>query len=147
MRSLTGFVLLPLLALMAGPAAAESSVTRFVCVFDRHVTPDLGIVISSENPLKLELVVDATGHAFAVGRNVYPVRVHTGDKGVTFLEELVTESGPMNCPGAEPCDSRHSLANSYPASTTARASRAVVCQRQKTAAGEPHQLGSHVAGP
>ena len=90
MRSLTGFVLLPILALMAGPAAAESSVTRFVCVFDRHVTPDLGIVVSSENPVKLELVVDATGHAFAVGRNVYPVRVHTGDKGVTFLEELIT---------------------------------------------------------
>ena len=76
--------------LMAGPAAAESSVARFVCVFESHVTPDLGIVVSSENPLKLELVVDATGYAFAVGRNVYPVRVHTGDKGVTFLEELVT---------------------------------------------------------
>ena len=35
-------------------------------------------------------MVDGTGHAFAVGRNVYPVMVIPGDSGMTFLEVLAT---------------------------------------------------------
>ena len=44
-------------------------------------------------PLRYEFVIDGTGHAFAVGKNVYPVRVFTGSRSLTFLEEL--ESGAI----------------------------------------------------
>ena len=41
-------------------------------------------------PLRYEFVVDGTGHAFAIGRNVYPVQVIKGSEGITFLEVLKT---------------------------------------------------------
>ena len=76
---------------MGGAAKAESTkpVQRFVCVFDEHVSPET-TRLSSKSPLRIEFIVDGTGHAFAVGRNVYPVKVIPGDNGITFLEVLVT---------------------------------------------------------
>lgn len=76
---------------MSGAAVAESAkpVQRFVCVFDQHVSPETTRP-SSVNPLRIEFMVDGTGHAFAVGRNVYPVKVIPGDNGITFLEVLIT---------------------------------------------------------
>ena len=76
---------------MGGAAEAESTkpVQRFVCVFDEHVSPET-TRLSSKSPLRIEFIVDGTGHAFAVGRNVYPVKVIPGDNGITFLEVLVT---------------------------------------------------------
>ena len=76
---------------MGGAAEAESTkpVQRFVYVFDEHVSPET-TRLSSKSPLRIEFIVDGTGHAFAVGRNVYPVKVIPGDNGITFLEVLVT---------------------------------------------------------
>ena len=56
---------------MCRTAAAEStkSVQRFVCVFDKHVSPET-TRLSSVNPLRIKFVVDRTGHAFAVAGNV-----------------------------------------------------------------------------
>ena len=78
-----------LVAVFFGSTVAESAVQRFTCVFDRHMSPETDGV-SGESSLSVEFVVDGTGQAFAVGRNVYPVRLVVGDQGVTFLEELVT---------------------------------------------------------
>ncbi len=85
----SAFLLVLCVAAVSGSVKAESTVQRFVCVFDRHVSPETNGV-SSDSTLRTEFVVDGTGHAFAVGRNVYPVRVVVGNQGVTFLEELVT---------------------------------------------------------
>ena len=76
---------------MGGAVGAESTkpVQRFVCVFDKHVSPDT-TQLSDKSPLRIEFMVDGTGHAFAVGRNIYPVHVIPGDSGITFLEVLVT---------------------------------------------------------
>ena len=49
--------------------------------------------LSSANPLRIEFMIDGTGHAFAVGHNVYPVEAIPGANGVTFLEVL--ESGAV----------------------------------------------------
>ena len=76
------------LVAVSGSAAAEQPV-RFFCVFNQYVSPETE-GISHAEPLRIEFVVDGTGHAFAVGRNVYPVRIVTGDQGITFLEELVS---------------------------------------------------------
>ena len=73
----------------ANSTAAQQSLQRFVCAFDRHVSPDKGRISKSEI-LRIEFTIDGTGHAFAVGRNVYPVQVVTGDQGITFLEVLAT---------------------------------------------------------
>ena len=75
--------------MLIGSAAAQSTVQRFTCTFDRHMSPTTDGV-SRGDPLTIEFVVDGTGHAFAVGRNVYPVRMVKGYAGVTFLEELAT---------------------------------------------------------
>ncbi|MCY4303839.1 MAG: hypothetical protein OXC62_03505 [Aestuariivita sp.] len=40
--------------------------------------------------MRIEFTIDGTGHAFAVGRNVYPVQVVTGYQGTTFFEVLAT---------------------------------------------------------
>ena len=82
-------VLSLLLTTSGSAASSERSVQRFLCVFDQHVSPETGR-ISRDNPLRYEFVVDGTGHAFAVARNVYPVEVITGDQGITFLEVLKT---------------------------------------------------------
>lgn len=71
---------------------ATAKVLRFVCSFDNYVSPKTrGITRGST--LRYEFVIDGTGHAFAVGKNVYPVRVFTGSRSLTFLEEL--ESGAI----------------------------------------------------
>jgi hypothetical protein len=97
---------------MGGAAMAESAkpVQRFVCVFDKHVSAETSR-LSSTNPLRIEFMVDGTGHAFAVGRNVYPVKVMPGDNGVTFLEVLVTgavQTTTMNTEG-KAVHSRHTI--------------------------------------
>ena len=97
---------------MGGAAMADSvkPVQRFVCVFDKHVSAETSR-LSSTNPLRIEFMVDGTGHAFAVGRNVYPVRVIPGDNGVTFLEVLVTgavQTTTMNTEG-KAVHSRHTI--------------------------------------
>ena len=97
---------------MGGAAGAESTkpVQRFVCVFDKHVSPET-TRLSSRSPLRIEFLVDGTGHAFAVGRNVYPVKVIPGENGITFLEVLVTgavQTTTMNKKG-KAVHSRHTL--------------------------------------
>ena len=95
---------------MDGAAKAENTVKRFVCVFDEHVSPETPR-LSSKSPLRLEFMVDGTGHGFAVGRNTYPVKVLPGDNGVTFLEVLVTgavQTTTMNKKG-KAVHSRHTL--------------------------------------
>ena len=97
---------------MGGAAGAESTkpVQRFVCVFDKHVSPET-TRHSSRSPLRIEFMVDGTGHAFAVGRNVYPVKVISGENGITFLEVLVTgavQTTTMNKKG-KAVHSRHTL--------------------------------------
>ena len=97
---------------MGGAAVAESAkpVQRFVCVFDKHASPETNR-LSSANPLRIEFMVDGTGHAFAAGRNVYPVKVIPGDNGVTFLEVLVTgavQTTTMNTQG-KAVHSRHTI--------------------------------------
>lgn len=74
-----------------GAVGVESvkPVQRFVCLFDEYVSPET-TGLSRENPLRIEFMVDGTGHAFAVGRNVYPVKVVPGATGITFLEVLAT---------------------------------------------------------
>ena len=79
----------PLFTTSGSAASSERPVQRFLCVFDQHVSPKTG-QISRDDSLRYEFVVDETGHAFAVGRNVYPVKVITGDQGITFLEVLKT---------------------------------------------------------
>lgn len=66
------FIVISLALNPIGSSASERPI-RFLCVFDRHVSPETGRV-SRSNPLRYEFVVDGTGHAFAVGRNVYPVQ-------------------------------------------------------------------------
>ena len=80
-----------MLLAMGGAAMAESTepVQRFVCVFDMHVSPET-TRLSDKSPLRIEFMVDGTGRAYAVGRNIYPVKVIPGDSGITFLEVLVT---------------------------------------------------------
>ena len=46
--------------------------------------------ITAQSPLRFEFLVDATGHAFAVGRFVAPIKVISGDSAITFLEVLKT---------------------------------------------------------
>ena len=75
----------------AMPTSAEDHlpIQHFSCVFEERVSPTTGGVSHTET-LRIEFFVDRTGHAFAVGRNVYPVRVVVGDQGVTYLEELAS---------------------------------------------------------
>ena len=51
--------------------------------------PETGRV-SRDDSLRYEFLADGTGHALAVGRNVHPVQVVTGDQGITLLEVLKT---------------------------------------------------------
>ena len=100
------FILLAALSVQAEPVGIQ----RFKCVFDRYVSPDTNGV-SNTDSLRYEFVVDGTGHAFAVGKNVYPVRVVTGYEGVTFLEELASgavQSTTIHTNG-EAVHSRHTL--------------------------------------
>ena len=93
-----------------GAALAEKPVQRFVCVFDRHVSPETN-GIAAQRPLRFEFMVDATGHAFAVGQFVVPIKVITGDSAITFLEVLKTggvQSTTMNKSG-DAVHSRHTL--------------------------------------
>ena len=85
-------VLFVWMATLGGSGRAEAGPLRFLCVFDQHVSQETGH-ISRDIPLSYEFVVDGTGHAFAVARNVYPVEVITGDESITFLEVL--ESGAV----------------------------------------------------
>ena len=107
-------VILAACALLAvgGAAWAESikPVQRFVCVFDKHVSPET-TRLSSKSPLRTEFMVDATGRAFGVGRYVYPVKVLPGNNGITFLEVLVTgavQTTTINKKG-KAVHSRHTL--------------------------------------
>lgn len=83
-----GVLISCLVAAFFGSTVAASGVQRFTCVFDRHVSPETG-GISRDSPLSYEFVA-GPGYAFAIGRDVYPVRLVVGDEGVTFLEELPT---------------------------------------------------------
>ena len=99
-----------LMWLLFGSTVAESAVQRFTCVFDRHVSPDTNGV-SNTDPLRFEFVVDGMGDAFAVGKNVYPVRFVIGYWGVTFLEELksgAVQSTTIHTNG-EAVHSRHTI--------------------------------------
>ena len=97
---------------MGGAAMAENttSVQRFECMFDKHVSTEISRPANT-SPLRIEFMVDGTGHAFAVGRNVYPVKVIPGSNGVTFLEVLVTgavQTTTMNTEG-KAAHSRHTI--------------------------------------
>ena len=80
-----------MLMVMNATAEAESitTVQRFVCVFDEHVSAETG-VISRTSPLHLEFIVGENGGAYAVGSDVYPAEWRLGYSGVTFLEVLKT---------------------------------------------------------
>ena len=71
---------------------AAAKVMRFTCSFDDYVSPKTSGITRGDS-LRYEFAIDGTGHAFAVGKNVYPVRVFTGSRSLTFLEEL--ESGAI----------------------------------------------------
>ena len=82
-------IVLMLMFLLIQSTMATAKSYRFTCIFPLHVSQDTDGP-SSDDPLKFEFTVDATGHGFAVGENVYPVEVITGSNGVTFLEKLMT---------------------------------------------------------
>ena len=99
-----------LAAVVAAGAESTKPAQRFVCVFDEHVPPKT-TRLSNKNTLRIEFIVDGSGHAFAVGRNVNPVKVISGIDGMTFLEVLVTgavQTTTMNKRG-EAVHSRHTI--------------------------------------
>ncbi|MYG52990.1 MAG: hypothetical protein F4204_11780 [Rhodospirillaceae bacterium] len=105
---LAAFVLLA----TGGAVGAERAkpVQRFVCLFDKHISPETD-GISHKSPLTYEFTVDGTGQAFAVGKNIYPVRVVVGDRAVTFLEELASgavQTTTIN-PNGKAVHSRHTI--------------------------------------
>ncbi len=103
-------VIAAILASLAHDTAAALPVQRFFCVFERYVSPKTN-GLSYSDPLRVEFVVDGTGAAFAVGKNVYPVRLVTGDLGVTFLEELGTGAVQSTTilPSGSAVHSRHTI--------------------------------------
>ncbi len=108
-----GTLLAACVLLTVDGAAAESAkpVLHFVCVFERYVSPETGRLSRAADPLRFEFTVDKAGRAFAVGRDVYPVKVITGDSGVTFLEVLATgavQTTTVNARG-KAVHSRHTI--------------------------------------
>ncbi len=106
MRAIIAGVLVGCLCAM--PAFA--TVQRFSCVFKERVSQDMDTAVP-EKPLRIEFIVDETGHAFAVGRNVFPVRSIVGDQGITFLEELSTGAVQSTTilPDGKAAHSRHTI--------------------------------------
>ena len=99
-----------LAAIVAAGAESAKPAQRFVCVFDEHVPPE-ATRLSNKSTLRIEFIVDGTGHAFAVGRNVNRVKVISGIDGMTFPEALVTgavQTTTMN-KRAETVHSRHTI--------------------------------------
>lgn len=83
--------LCPLMASTHAAAVDDDAIQRIFCTFDKHVTPEAGVVVNdTDDPMNFIFMIDASGYAMAVGQNLNPVQLITGYQGMTFLEILET---------------------------------------------------------
>ena len=70
-------------------SAKPPGAIRIVCTFNQFASPQKGLK-SLENPMTFEFIVHSnTGEAFIIGNlGLSPVKVLTGTKGITFIEQL-----------------------------------------------------------